>query len=547
MAVDSFTGIGTTPINAKLYVNGKIVATTPYSALWFKAGDLIKIEKEGYETIQFILSLPQVGTELTFFLTPAPTPAKTYGDVQVKSSPTNAKVYVDRRNTGKTTPALLTLETGLRTITLKKDGYLDLQWVETIRQESRVLSTKFLTQVPIPAPAPISAPAPAKPPVTPAPAPAPKKLTETEQITGIWRLIKKAKKNVEDYGPFGAMLKKFDDLVCAAFEKAGLGFMVERKVKIDANAIALWIMFAPMMTTSASGVISLTGERVLDGITPALYLKKPKELTAWFIKQDSATQMGLISKWEKKLGGTQAISSLVRDVVRTQSVSWLRKALPWLGGAIGVMSTITFISFLYEEALQSAGMGVWVAISNKQWSTAEKALNKAEGLLSTAEWFYNNIGWMAPYSWKVFKSYARATRIQYDVYRQVINVKKGTTTNPGASGKVFNTADFEQNLSKGATPAAESLITPAVEKTEEPAPAEKETISEPQILWDKIKEFYVDRMYMSMKELKEFERKYTIEGDATQALLQDIKGYYVGRAYMSKKEMVEVAEKHNLI
>ena len=74
MAIDSFTAIATTPIGAKLYVNRNLVATTPYSALWFKAGDLIKIEKEGYETIQFILSLPQVGTELTFFLTPAKPP-----------------------------------------------------------------------------------------------------------------------------------------------------------------------------------------------------------------------------------------------------------------------------------------------------------------------------------------------------------------------------------------------------------------------------------------------------------------------------------------
>lgn len=160
---ETATGFSTTPIGAKLFVNNNLVATTPYGAYWFKAGDRIRIELAGYKTLSFILTADRIGKSNYYLLVKEaelPVPAKTYGDVGLSSSPSNAKIFVDGKDTGKTTPKILTIETGLRTITLKKEGYNDLSWVEIVEPVSKQLPTKILVQVPIPTPAPAPTPAP---------------------------------------------------------------------------------------------------------------------------------------------------------------------------------------------------------------------------------------------------------------------------------------------------------------------------------------------------------------------------------------------------
>ncbi|HUV84208.1 MAG TPA: PEGA domain-containing protein, partial [Methanosarcinales archaeon] len=160
---DTYTGFSTTPIKANLFVNGNIVATTPYSATWFKAGDAIRIELAGYKTISFILTADRIGKSNYYLLetdAAAPVTAKTYGDVQIRSSPTNARIFIGGSDTGKNTPFLITLETGLRTITLKKAGYQDLTWTEVITSMSKILPLRFLVQVPIPVPTPAPVPEP---------------------------------------------------------------------------------------------------------------------------------------------------------------------------------------------------------------------------------------------------------------------------------------------------------------------------------------------------------------------------------------------------
>jgi len=165
---NKITGINTKPKGAKLFLNNNFVGTTPYESTLFKVGDLITLELNGYRTLSFIIEAVMIGKKNIFTLTeeaelpPAEkVPVKIYGDISISSWPSNAKIYVEGKDTGKTTPSTLTIETGLRTITLKKDGYNDLTWMEIIEQMSKQLPLKLLAQVPIPTPAPAPAPTPA--------------------------------------------------------------------------------------------------------------------------------------------------------------------------------------------------------------------------------------------------------------------------------------------------------------------------------------------------------------------------------------------------
>ena len=82
-------------------------------------------------------------------------------------------------------------------------------------------------------------------------------------------------------------------------------------------------------------------------------------------------------------------------------------------------------------------------------------------------------------------------------------------------------------------------------KTEE-VQAEKETISDINIFWEKIKSFYVGRMYLSKKEIVQLEQSYNFEGAEIQKLWDEMMTYYVGRMYLSKKELIVLGNKYGL-
>jgi micrococcal nuclease len=155
---------------------------------------------------------------------------------------------------------------------------------------------------------------------------------------------------------------------------------------------------------------------------------------------------------------------MLNAAVKSQGINWIKRALPWITGVIAIMGTTTFVEFLYEESLQTAGMGVYIAISNKQWATAREALNKAKGILATANFIYTYLGWIAPYSFNVFRNYAKATQSQYDVYDKVISAQIGTVSDPTAPGKVFNITEANKNIANGTSPAVDTMIAGVLEE-----------------------------------------------------------------------------------
>ena len=142
----TLTSITSSPSGAQIYVNGVKGFKTPHMLAPYKIGDVIKLELAGYEPKTKTLTSANIGTTVSFTLKAI---VKT-GDVKVQSKPSKARIWVDGSDTGKTTPSIITLPTGTHTITLKKDGYQDLMWIETIKEESRILPLKILVPVPLP-------------------------------------------------------------------------------------------------------------------------------------------------------------------------------------------------------------------------------------------------------------------------------------------------------------------------------------------------------------------------------------------------------------
>ena len=131
---------------------------------------------------------------------------------------------------------------------------------------------------------------------------------------------------------------------------------------------------------------------------------------------------------------------------------------------IGTMSASTLIQFLYEETLQTQGIGVWAAISNKQWDIAYDALLKARERLEHATFVINWFGWTSPLTWDVFKQYTAATKDQFDIYEQVIIAKSGLLDNPSINGLIFDKEEFRRRLLAHEIPNIADLITKAMEE-----------------------------------------------------------------------------------
>lgn len=199
-----------------------------------------------------------------------------------------------------------------------------------------------------------------------------------------------------------------------------------------------------------------------------LYTTLPADVIKSFKLMAPETQKLIIETLGTTTQGRIIASDILKNVVKGADLSVIKKYGPWVATAVGAMGTITFIEFLFEEGLQTAGMGVYIAIANKQWSAAKAALDKAKGLLATANWWYNYVGWMAPLSWKVFHSYAAATQAQYDSYDKVIAAQSENITDPSATGKVFNLAEAKKNIENGTAPAVDTLIAGVLEAPAKP-------------------------------------------------------------------------------
>lgn len=101
-------------------------------------------------------------------------------------------------------------------------------------------------------------------------------------------------------------------------------------------------------------------------------------------------------------------------------MAWI---FPIITGIAEVMSTITFIQFIEEEACQTAGLGAFMAIRSRHYSAAKPCLDLLENqLIPHLELINGTIGYLAPYSKGCFADFITATKINAAVMRELCNL-----------------------------------------------------------------------------------------------------------------------------
>lgn len=92
-------------------------------------------------------------------------------------------------------------------------------------------------------------------------------------------------------------------------------------------------------------------------------------------------------------------------------------------GLIDVMSIVTFIQFIQEEAIQTASLGAYMAIKNRHYSAAKPMLDLLDNELILHLALVNDtIGWLAPYSWGCFHDFTLAAWANTTVLRELCNL-----------------------------------------------------------------------------------------------------------------------------
>lgn len=95
--------------------------------------------------------------------------------------------------------------------------------------------------------------------------------------------------------------------------------------------------------------------------------------------------------------------------------------LPILAGLANVMEIVTFIQFIEEEAIQSAGLGVFMAIRGKSYKGASLGITLLRGtLIPHLKDINEGLGWIAPYSVGCFADFILATETNLEIYEDIL-------------------------------------------------------------------------------------------------------------------------------
>lgn len=128
-----------------------------------------------------------------------------------------------------------------------------------------------------------------------------------------------------------------------------------------------------LIETVKPTIVNLAAEEIL-----AKGLLAPGELRT-IIKSASKEEVAaLFGELAKTTTGREAISVIQRVVLDARAPLSVKKALAIAGGAaaglFGLASTLNFLGFLGEEAIQTKGLGVFQLVSNKEWTAAANEL-----------------------------------------------------------------------------------------------------------------------------------------------------------------------------
>ena len=99
--------------------------------------------------------------------------------------------------------------------------------------------------------------------------------------------------------------------------------------------------------------------------------------------------------------------------------------LPVIAGIANVMEAVTFVQFIEEEAIQSAGLGAFLAIRSRDYRSAWLAINILENeLIPHLEIINRTFGYIAIYSQGAFFDFALAARTNIEIYKSICTMPK---------------------------------------------------------------------------------------------------------------------------
>ena len=103
-------------------------------------------------------------------------------------------------------------------------------------------------------------------------------------------------------------------------------------------------------------------------------------------------------------------------------MAWI---LPVVAGVANIMEVITFIQFIEEEAIQSAALGVFLAIRGKSYHGANLGITLLRGqLIPHLKAINETVGWLAPYSKGCFADFVIAQETNLEIYEDILFARK---------------------------------------------------------------------------------------------------------------------------
>lgn len=94
--------------------------------------------------------------------------------------------------------------------------------------------------------------------------------------------------------------------------------------------------------------------------------------------------------------------------------------MPVLKGAYQVAETIMFLEFIEEEAIQGAGLGAFLAIRQRNYKAAWKAINLLDKeLIPHLDMVNQTLGWACPWSIGPFHDFVQASRMNVEIYKDL--------------------------------------------------------------------------------------------------------------------------------
>lgn len=310
----------------------------------------------------------------TFGIEPGPVPTEQPGPeveqrafFRVDSNPAGGRVFIDNIDTGQNTlTAAIEVLPGAHKIEVKGlEGFIDTQQTLTVQAgQTNSITIEMIPKTAFP------------PPEEPAPAPDPREEFKTPLNALVTALL----------GTEPEILRAWDDLMFWLTDTFGTEFPAFYRDEITGEikkqdtgkkVIFLVSMSAPIgaaQTAIQTTVINMTASDILS-----LGLRDPKGLAS-LVKGLTKEQVSqLFARLVTQPSGRDAIQTIQRVVLdQTAKISVKQAATLAGGGILGLYSlahTLNFIGFLGEEAIQTAGIGVFELVSNKVWPEAARALD----------------------------------------------------------------------------------------------------------------------------------------------------------------------------